>query len=112
MKSFAEFWKHDAPSLPCCLFIEDDEAVADHEAYNCDACPVADALDDLAIDQENAEAWQLFGRCVSRFTVDTHLAGTVFARLTGELSVEEFTDLAARFTLLYDALYPPDKRES
>jgi hypothetical protein len=73
---------------------------------------VADALDTLADDADNQAAWTLFRQCVTRFTVDTHLAGVVYQRMTGELSADAFAVLTARCTLLYDTLYPPSKTES
>ncbi len=107
MTRIAEFWKHDAPTLPCCLFVDDAISTEDAEAYDCDACPVADALAELDEDAENLEAWRVFHRCVTRFSVDTH---TTSLLLDGELrgrDPADVPDLMSRLTLLYDILHPP-----
>ena len=91
--------------------MDEDEADADPEPYDCDACPVADALAELETDQANVRAWSLFRQCCSRFTFDAHVVGVVYQRMTGELSAEEFIDLTARFALLYDTLHPPKGKD-
>lgn len=56
---------------------------------------------------ENHHAWTLFHQCATRFLADTHAGGVALARLTADLSAEEFSDLLERFNLLYDVLCPP-----
>jgi hypothetical protein len=68
---------------------------------------VADRLAELDHDADNAEAWSLFHRCVSRFTVDTHITSVMVARELADREVHDAYDLLERFTLLYDILHPP-----
>lgn len=89
------------------MFIDEDEAVADRELYACEACPVADMLAELDDDPENFEAWSLFHRSVSRFTVDTHLTGIMVGRELAERDKEDAYTLLERLTMLYDILHPP-----
>jgi hypothetical protein len=69
---------------------EDLEINECDDVYNCELCPVADALADLHADAANAEAWELFKRTMSRFTVDTQ---------------------TERFAIIYDALHPPPEQK-
>ena len=46
--------------MSCCQFAEDDEIETDPDVFDCVACPVAQAAQDLW--PENAEAWDLFQR--------------------------------------------------
>lgn len=80
---------------------------ADPCVYDCDACPVADAFEDLEDDRENLEAWHLFNRAVNRFTVDAHVAGSVVLKIAGDRDPESFGDLVERLALLYDVVCPP-----
>ena len=94
--------------LPCCLFVDDDaELDADAEAYNCETCPVAEQLAHLDEDQANGEAWRVFHRIFSRFTVDTHIASVVLEHVLAGHETEDTLTLVDRFTLLYDILHPP-----
>jgi hypothetical protein len=79
------------------------------DIYDCANCPVADALSDLHDDPANAEAWELFKRTMSRFTVDTHTVGLVLDRLDTDITAQTFPDLVERFAIIYDALHPPQK---
>jgi hypothetical protein len=88
---------------------EDLEINECDDVYNCELCPVADALADLHADAANAEAWELFKRTMSRFTVDTHTVGLVLDRLDTDITAQTFPDLVERFAIIYDALHPPQK---
>ena len=68
---------------------------------------MADVLAELDDDPQNAEAWAMFHRVVTRFSVDTHTAGVMLTHELTEKTQEEILDLFARFTLLYDILHPP-----
>lgn len=71
----------------------------------CETCPVREACDGLSY--ENARAWALFQRTCTRFIGDLHLGATVIARATADDDAEEFTDLMARLSLIYDLYFPP-----
>jgi len=95
--------------MPCCLFVSDEEA--DGEIHNCETCAVADMLADLDDDPDNAEAWALFHRTFTRFTVDTHVASVLLTKLISEREPSEALELVDRFAVLYDALHPPPEKK-
>lgn len=70
---------------------------------------MADHLAELDEDRENAEAWRLFHKLFSRFTVDTHTAAVLLEKLIAERETDDAFDLMDRFTLLYETLHPPPK---
>lgn len=108
LQTFLEFWVDERAQHPCCLFATDDELQTDPDLYDCDDCPVRDALEGLW--PENAEAWRIFHVAVTRFTVDLHAGNEALRRLTAHLDEtdpEAFSDLLARLGLIYDLLYPP-----
>jgi len=80
---------------------------ADSEAYDCTACPVAEALYLLDADALNAKAWNLYLQAVSRFTVEGHALGYVLAKLTTECDADEFQELLRRWTVAFDTFNPP-----
>jgi hypothetical protein len=79
--------------------------------YNCDECPVADMLAELEDDAQNFEAWTLFHRCVTRFTVDTHIAHVMLEREVAEREKDDAFELMDRLTVLYDSLHPPPEKK-
>lgn len=92
------------------MFVQDEDEIArDTEQYVCETCPVADNLARLDDDPENADAWRLFHKLFSRFTVDTHTASVLLEKLIAERDTDDAFDLMDRFTLLYDTLHPPPK---
>jgi hypothetical protein len=113
LQSFAEFWKHDAPNLPCCLLATDEDLDINQgdDCYDCGLCPVADQISDLHADRANTEAWDLWRRTMSRFTFDTHTAGLVLAHLESDVTAQTFPELVERFAIIYDALYPPPEQK-
>jgi hypothetical protein len=106
LRSFLEFWVDARNQHTCCLSSTDEEIASEPGQFDCDTCPVADALEDLW--SENAEAWRLFNQMATRFTADLHLGGEVFRRLTAEVvDAEDLGDLLDRLSLIYELLYPP-----
>lgn len=103
---------YEAPQTPCCLTADDDAIDEDPEMFSrCDQCPVAAQIE--ALDGVNREAWHLFRQVVSRFTVESQAVNVVLQRVTADRSLDEFTELLARFEILYDAVCPPrEPRES
>jgi uncharacterized protein (UPF0276 family) len=91
------------------MFASDEDVEADCEAYDCEACPVADALADLHDDAENERAWRLFHRAITRFSMDTGAVVVLLERLTKDLDAEEFSELMARFAIFYEAVCPPQR---
>jgi hypothetical protein len=89
----------------CCLFATDEELESDAELFDCDDCPVREALEGLW--PENAEAWRVFRQIATQFTVDLHAGNEVLRRLTGGLDDEAFGALLDRLSLIYTLLYPP-----
>jgi len=69
-------------------------------------------LAELDDDADNAEAWALFHRTFTRFTVDTHVASVLLTKLIDSRESEAAMDLVERFALLYDALHPPPEKKS
>jgi hypothetical protein len=96
---------HERPFLTCCQFASDEDLETESDLFNCDACPVRDALD--ALWPENAAAWALFNRIARRFVADLHAGGEALHRLTADLDAEDFADLLDRLTLIYDVVCPP-----
>jgi hypothetical protein len=90
--------------VSCCQVASDDEIETDPAVFDCDTCPVAQALGDLW--PENAQAWDLFKRLATRFVVDAGLAASVFQRLTEDLDVDEMQELVERLTVIYDLVMP------
>jgi hypothetical protein len=98
---------HDARDYPCCIFADEDQTEQDPELYDCDECPVADALHDLDGDPKCAEAWSIFRKCVNRFTVETHCVPTALAAATAGKEPDDVMDLLERCELMFDILHPP-----
>jgi hypothetical protein len=94
----------ERPQAACCLFANDEEIESDVDAYDCQSCTVAEALDDLW--PENRAAWVFFRKLVTRFTVDMGCVGIALDRLTREMEPEEFADVLNRLSVIYDELYP------
>lgn len=94
----------ERPSLSCCLFASDEDRETDPGAYDCASCAVAAALD--ALYPENRTAWSLYRQIVTRWTCDTGTVALAFDRLTRDLDSDDFGDLLARVTLIYDEVNP------
>lgn len=58
---------------------------------------------------ENQSAWAQFQRLCTRFLVECQGIGAVLDRLGRDEDTEDFMDLVARFSVLYDIYYPPKK---
>lgn len=80
------------------------------ELFDCQKCPVADALEGL--EDDNAEAWRMFQRLAGRFVVEMHLSPEVFRCYTAERSERELDDLLDRLELIYDVVMPVRKGET
>lgn len=94
------------PRLTCCLTDEADEIEAEPDAYDCETCPVREAVG--ALWPENIEAWRLFQVAVTRFSVDLHLVGEIVRRLTAHIDdAEDAAAVLTRLSLIYEWLYPP-----
>jgi hypothetical protein len=87
--------------------VTDADAQGDAEAFDCDACPVAEQLGALAEDPENQRAWAIYHRVATRFNADTHAGGVVLAGLTAGWDREDFQDVVERLAVIYDVLSPP-----
>ncbi len=85
--------------------MSDDEIAGDPEMYDCEACPVMGALDGL--DPDNRRAWRVYREAVSRLAADLHCGAEVLRRLTATVADEDWPDLWARLSLLYDTVNPP-----
>jgi len=105
LRAFVEFWADEKDSHTCCLFATDEEL--EEPVFDCDTCPVRQALDGLR--PENEQAWRLFHRLGSRFVVDFGVGAEAFKRLTADVPDDEVPDLLQRLALIYDGLYPPPK---
>jgi hypothetical protein len=95
---------------PCCQRATQEEIDGDPDLYDCQRCPVADAL--TGLDDENLEAWRLYHTLASRFLVDAQAVGAVFSRLTADQSPEQLADTCERMRVLYDTLQPPRQEQS
>ena len=87
--------------------VSEEESAADAETYVCETCPVADALAALDDDAANREAWAVFHRCVTRFTVDAHLAAVALSAAVKDWETDDVLDLIDRLGILYNAICPP-----
>jgi hypothetical protein len=87
------------------MLATDEEVETDAELFDCDDCPVREALEGLW--PENADAWRMFHRVVTRFAVDMHAGAEIMRRLAVDIDADDFGDLVDRFSLIYDLLYPP-----
>lgn len=68
---------------------------------------VSKALQEL--DDDNTEAWNLFQTACDRFGIETQTVALRLERATAGLSPEQFEDVMARLSILYDAFYPARK---
>jgi tetrahydromethanopterin S-methyltransferase subunit C len=67
---------------------------------------VAERIEDL--DPDNREAWQLFGRIVSRLTMDVPgLVTPIMDRMVADLASDDALDLLQRLSVIYDTVIPP-----
>jgi len=108
LRRFAEEWD-DLKLTPCCQLVDEETVETESdEVFNCDTCPVRDAIEGL--DPDNAEAWELLGRMCSRFVMETRSLPHVFMRLTATKDDEEFADLMTRLAIIYD-VQVPQKRQ-
>lgn len=87
--------------------VDEETAEEDSEAFDCETCPVADALADL--DGPNSEAWEFYKKVVTRLSADLYMGGVVLGSLTKGMDPDDFDDLWRRLTILYNALNPPRK---
>ncbi len=67
------------------------------------------AVDSLA--PENARAFALYRRVMTRFFVDTQGAGAAFVRLTAAEDDEAFGELADRCAVIHDVMCPVRKSD-
>lgn len=77
----------------------------DGEHFDCETCEVADAL--ASLDADNADAWRVYGQCLSRFAVDLGLVPVQFKALVSGRSDADVVDLMERLAVIYDVLSPP-----
>lgn len=91
--------------MTCCLGSSDEEINEEPSLYDCERCPVADALDGL--DDENRETWQIYNQAISRFAVETHTVPLVLQDALAEMTTDARIDTMQRLALLYDVLSPP-----
>jgi len=87
------------------LFCDDETLETDPEQFECSTCEVRQQLDGLS--SENAEAWQLYQRLLSRFLVDLLLVPDMFRHLTADWTHEQIVDRLERLMVMYDILSPP-----
>jgi hypothetical protein len=67
---------------------------------------VAERIEDL--DPDNREAWQLFGRIVSRLTMDVPgLVTPILELIVADLASDDALDLLQRLSAIYDTVIPP-----
>lgn len=59
-----------------------------------------------ALDPENRVAWTCYRQVVTRFTCATATVPLALDRLTRDLEPDDFSDLLARLTLIYDEVNP------
>lgn len=88
--------------------VDEETAEDDADAFECETCPVAEAL--ASLDGPNRRAWQLYNTVVTRLAADLHAGGVVLDRLTRELDPDDFEDCWGRLTMLYHAINPVKRR--
>jgi hypothetical protein len=76
----------------------------EHEAFNCETCPLAAQLD--ALDGPNTEAWWLYKSCCNRFLVDAQAVPMALERLTAEQDAEQFAETLDRLRIIHDVMAP------
>lgn len=62
------------------------------------------------LDADNREAWGMYGRIVSRLTVDLHMAPVVFARAVDGMDSDEVLTLVDRLAVMHNILNPPPQK--
>jgi hypothetical protein len=87
------------------LFADDETVETDADVFDCQACPVVDALDGLW--PENRAAWTLSRQILSRFTYDTRSVALALDRATRDLDPAAWLELVERLAMIYDFVYPP-----
>ena len=107
LREFCLFWVEERAHYTCCQFADEEQLANEPDLFNCQTCPVAEAIDGLH--PENAEAWALFRRVVGRLVIDAGLASETLRRLTQDLSAADFADTLDRLTLIYDVVMPERK---
>jgi hypothetical protein len=91
--------------------VSEEEMTGDEEQFDCETCPVAQAI--TTLDADNREAWRLFGTLHCRFAVDVPgVAAPVLARVMEEKTADEATDLLSRLSIIYEVLHPPSPSSS
>lgn len=93
--------------MTCCLLVDETTAETDAEAFECESCQVAQQLSGL--DPINTLVWRLYRQVICRLSADLSAGGMVLARLTHELTDDDFADVWRRLVKLYDILDPPPK---
>lgn len=76
----------------------------DPDVFNCDTCDVGRRW--RGLDADNADAWHLYQRLVTRFAMETHTVGVQLARALADLDDEHAGELCDRLAILYDVLVP------
>lgn len=59
------------------------------------------------LDQDNLEAWHIYGRLAGRLVRECGLAPDLFRRLVEHWSTRDVLDLLERLTVMHDILQPP-----
>lgn len=90
--------------------VDEETADEDGEQFECDECPVAQALADL--DPFNARVWSIYKQVVTRLSADLHAGGVVLQAVTRDLDPDDFAEIWRRLTLLYNTLNPPPPKET
>jgi hypothetical protein len=76
----------------------------DAQEFDCETCPVRDAMDELWPD--NRAAWVLYQSIMSRFTYDCGLVGDLVREALDGQDFERRLETIQRLGIIYSALMP------
>lgn len=108
LKAWCDSWL-TLKEEPCCQHADEETVESDCEEFDCETCPVYEALQ--ALWPENLEAWTLFHRLACRVSADYQMTSPVLAAVLRERDAEESLDLLDRFATIYDLVYPPPPKK-
>lgn len=106
LRTFVEFWADEKDQHACCLFATDEE-IEQEDVFDCDTCPIRQALEGLW--PENERAWRLFNQLATRLVADLGIGAEAFRILAADIPADDMPDLLTRLAVIYDVVYPPPK---
>lgn len=101
------WWADEGRLTPCCQTADAELLETDGDQFNCDICAFNRWRQEL--DADNQAAWRVFHQVGTRFCIETRSTGAVLRKVADELTADEFGELVARLSVIYEAFYPKRK---